>query len=552
MIPNRRYGLLFGLSVLVYVVGLFVTLFENDSAQFAVMAMRMVQENDFINLIKDTNDYLDKPHLHFWLAALSYKVFGIQAWAYRIPGLLFTLVGAYSTYGLGKTLYNSDVGKIAALVFMTSQTIVLSAIDVRTDAVLTGSVILAIWQLASYQRSGKLLNLLLGALACGLAFSTKGQIALLVIGVPLLCDVIHKRSWNRVFHPSVILAVLIFALTISPMLYAYYQQFDLHPEKVIRGVSERSGIRFIFWEQSFERLSGTGVGKNSSDYFFFFHTLLWVLIPWTVLTIFALAGRFRKLRSQWADRKGPVEFLTLGGIVIVFLIISFAQFKLPHYLNVLIPLFALLTAAYLVQLYEKQQHKQIQINLGIQYVILGLLFLGSLLICFFVFKFEHFYWYILLFIFLLPVGYCCLETNHYTLRTITLTVVGSVMLNLVMNLHFYPRLLEYQGGSTMAEWVKGNQLQMDRIYKVSERHTWAMDFYLRQPLTRISKNELLTMHDIWVYVSDTEKERLHDIGIRWDRSHSVDQFRITRLQGRFLNPATRSRVVNEMHLLHIP
>ena len=552
MIPNRRYGLLMGLSVLVYIVGLFVTLFENDSAQFAVMAMHMVQENDFINLIKDTKDYLDKPHLHFWLAALSFKIFGIYDWAYRIPGLAFTLLGAYGTYGLGKTLYNSEVSKIAVLVFMTSQTIVLSAIDVRTDAVLTGSVILAIWQLAIYLRSGKLSNLLWGALACGLAFSTKGQIALLVIGVPLLCDVIHRKAWKYVFHPRLLLGILVFIIVISPMLYAYYLQFDMHPEKVIRGVSERSGIRFIFWEQSFERLSGTGVGKNSSDYFFFFHTLLWVLIPWTFLTLFALAARFRRLRSQWVAKTGTHEFLTIGGIVIVFLIISFAQFKLPHYLNVLIPLFAVLTASYLVELYESERQKQIKINLGIQYFVLGVLFLGSLLICFYVFKFQHLYWYVLLFLFLLPVGYFCLEKKHYTQRTITLAVVASVMLNLVMNLHFYPRLLEFQGGSTMAEWVKTNEVDTDRIYKVSERHTWGMDFYLRKPLKRIVPQEIKSMQDVWIYVDDNEKEKLDDAGIRWDKSHSVDQFRITRLQGRFLNPSTRMQVVNEMHLLHIP
>ena len=552
MIPNRRYGLLIGLSVLVYIVGLFVTLFENDSAQFAVMAMRMVQDNDFVNLIKDTSDYLDKPHLHFWLAALSFKVFGIHDWAYRIPGLLFTLLGAYSTYGLGKTLYNSEVAKVASLAFMTSQTIVLSAIDVRTDAVLTGSVILAIWQIAAYLRSGRLSHLVLGAMACGLAFSTKGQIALLVIGVPLLCDVIHKKTWKHVFHPKVILGILVFAIVISPMLYAYYQQFDLHPEKVIRGVSDRSGIRFIFWDQSFERLSGTGVGKNSSDYFFFFHTLLWVLIPWTFLTLFALAGRFRMLRNQWQERTGPAEFLTLGGIVIVFLIISFAQFKLPHYLNVLIPLFAVLTGAYMVQLYEQNKYKQIRINLGMQYFVLGVLFLGSLLICFYVFRFKHLYWYVLLFVLLLPVGYFCLEKKHYTLRTVTLSVVASVMLNCIMNLHFYPRLLAFQGGSNMAEWVKEKELPTDRIFKVSERHTWAMDFYLRRPLVRIAPQEVSKMHDVWIYVDEAEKERLHDAGIRWDRSHSVDQFRITRLQARFLNPASRMQVVNEMHLVHIP
>ncbi|WP_273566321.1 ArnT family glycosyltransferase [Maribacter halichondriae] len=150
MISNRRYWFLLVLTVLIYIAGMFVTLFENDSAQFAAMAMRMVQENDFLSLFKGPEEYLDKPHMHYWLAALSFKIFGIQDWAYRIPGVLATLLGAYSCFGLGRLLYSIEVGKLASLIFMTAQTIVLSAIDVRTDAVLTGFTILAIWQSAQY------------------------------------------------------------------------------------------------------------------------------------------------------------------------------------------------------------------------------------------------------------------------------------------------------------------------------------------------------------------------------------------------------------------
>ncbi len=552
MIPKRRYWLLLSLSVLVYVAGLFVKLFENDSAQFAVMAMRMAQENDFINLIKDTQDYLDKPHLHFWLAALSFKIFGIHDWAYRIPGIVFTLVAAYSTYGLGSFLYNKDVGKLAALIFMSCQTIVLSAIDVRTDAVLTGSVILAIWQLAVYLQKGHLRSLLMGAFATGLAFSTKGQIGLLVIGIPLLCHVIYTKNWSGVFHPKVLLAVVVFGLTISPMLYAYYQQFDMHPEKVIRGVSDRSGIRFIFWEQSFERLSGEGVGKNSSDYFFFFHTLLWVLIPWTLLS---LLGLFTRLRSAWQTRLEKTanrEVLTLGGILIIFLIISFAQFKLPHYLNVLMPLFAVLTSAYIGRLYHDQFRRQIRLNLGLQFFILGLFFMAVVLICFTVFKFEHGYWYVILFVLLLPMGYYCLERNDYTVRMVTVSVVGSVMFNLVMNIHFYPRLLEYQGGSTMASLASEKGIDSAKIFKASPRHTWAMDFYLQDPLHHLKVAQMMEENDIWIYADDRELSAMQKAGIRWDKQHSVDQFRITRLQAKFLKPASRMQVVRAMHLVHLP
>ena len=154
MISNLRYWFLIALIFMVYVAGMFVTLFENDSAQFSVMAMRMVQENDFFSLFKGPEEYLDKPHMHYWLAALSYKIFGLHDWAYRIPGILATLLAAYSCYGLGNLLYGKHVGKLSALIFMTAQTIVLGAIDVRTDAVLTGFSILAIWQLTKYIEKG--------------------------------------------------------------------------------------------------------------------------------------------------------------------------------------------------------------------------------------------------------------------------------------------------------------------------------------------------------------------------------------------------------------
>ncbi|MDB4293602.1 glycosyltransferase family 39 protein, partial [Maribacter sp.] len=210
MISNRRYWFLLFLILVTYLVGMFSTLIENDSAQFAVMAMRMFQENDFINLFKGPNEYLDKPHMHYWLAALSYKIFGLHDWAYRIPGILATLLGAFSCFGLGKLLYNSDTGKLAALIFMTAQTIVLSVIDLRTDAVLTGSAIFAIWQLAAYIEKKSLKHILLGALGTGIAFSTKGQIAILVIGLPLLCHLAYTRKWKRFLSWKVLVALAVF------------------------------------------------------------------------------------------------------------------------------------------------------------------------------------------------------------------------------------------------------------------------------------------------------------------------------------------------------
>ncbi len=551
MISNIRYWFLILLVVLVYIAGMFVTLFENDSAQFAVMAMRMVQENDFLSLFKGPEEYLDKPHMHYWLAALSFKIFGLHDWAYRIPGILATLLGGYSCYGLGKLLYNVHTGKLAALIFMTAQTIVLGAIDVRTDAVLTGFTIFSIWQLAKYVEYRNLLSVVLGAFGAGMAFSTKGQIALLVIGLPLLCHIGYTRKWKAFMSWKILIALLVFALTITPMLYSYYHQFDLHPEKVIRGKSERSGIFFIFWEQSFERLSGEGVGKNSSDYFFFFHTFLWVFIPWTVIAITAYWSRAKTFIKLKFARNQNFEFLALGGITLVFILISFAQFKLPHYLNVTIPLFSVLTASYLYHIYRLDKQKAIKALLVAQYFILGIVFIACSLICFFVFQLKSPLAYVALIIAGFIIIYYALKREEGYTKLITISVCASVLLNTVLNLHFYPHLLNYQGGSSMSKIVAENQVPVDNIYKIGTDHTWALDFYNEHPVKLSSLATIRNVKDIWVYVTKDELEELRTAGIDWDKQYAVDQFRITRLQARFLNPNTRHRVLNKMYLVHV-
>lgn len=530
---------------------MFSPLFEYDSAQFAVMAMRMVQENDFINLFKGTNEYLDKPHMHYWLAALSYKVFGIHDWAYRIPGILATLLGAYSCYGLARLLYNTDIGKFAALIFMTVQTIMLSTIDVRTDAVLTGFTIFSIWQLVAYIERNTVKNIALGAFGAGIAFSTKGQIALLVIGISILCHLAYARKWKRLLNWRVLVALVVFMMTITPMLYAYYLQFDLHPEKIIRGKGNRSGILFIFWEQSFERLSGEGHGKNSSDYFFFFHTFLWVFLPWTVLALIAYWWRVKTFVKSNFQYRNKFEFLTVGGITIIFFIISFAQFKLPHYMNIMMPLYSVLTASYLHSLFKHTKKNTIKILLGVQYFILSLVFIFSVLICFYVFKFEEWYSYVILIIALISITYFCLKREEYYIRIITLSVCSSLLLNGVLNTHFYPNLLKYQAGTTISEKIKENNIAVDKIYKVTDTPTWALDFYNKKPVIPSNLADISNKKDIWVYVDDSGLESLRKSGFDWDRQFTAVQFRITRLQVKFLNPTTRNKVLRKMHLVHI-
>ena len=122
---------------------------DNDSGHHADIGLRMYLTGDYVNLIDHRGDYIDKPHFLFWTSALSYHIFGVTSFAYRFPSFLFTILGIYSIYRLAKELYDADTGKLAALIAGSSFCVILANNDVRMDAILTGAIAFATWQLVA-------------------------------------------------------------------------------------------------------------------------------------------------------------------------------------------------------------------------------------------------------------------------------------------------------------------------------------------------------------------------------------------------------------------
>ena len=75
-------------AILVNVSGLFIRIIEPDGALYATIARTIAETGDLINLRVEGKDWLDKPHFPFWMAAISFRVFGISSFAYKLPALL--------------------------------------------------------------------------------------------------------------------------------------------------------------------------------------------------------------------------------------------------------------------------------------------------------------------------------------------------------------------------------------------------------------------------------------------------------------------------------
>ncbi len=551
ILSNKNLTFLYALLALVYISGLFIPLMENDSAQHATMAMRMYLKNDFIHLFKGFEEYLDKPHMHFWLAGLSFKIFGVSHWAYRIPALLFTVLGAYSSFGLAKELYGKMAGHLAALIFLSAQAIILANHDVRTDAVLTGASIFALWQLATYVNKGNLLHAVLGSVGTAIAFSTKGLLGIFFIAIPVFCHLLYTRNWKRLWSWKVIIGLLAFFLTILPMLYAYYMQFDIHPDKVVNGQTHVSGIKFIFWDQSFNRLTGSGFESNNTDYFFFFHTLLWAFLPWAFITYMAIFDRSRQFVKLRFNYLKGLEFLTLGGFWLTMIIINTSKSKLPHYMNSLFPILAVLLAGYLVYLFKDKNIKQLKRLLTVQYVIVILATSLSLVLIFMVFPLPSsplLLVYLALFSLLI---YSLFQKKESLYKIITVSVLFSVFLNFSLNTQFYPNLLQYQAGNNMVKIIEDKKIDPEDVYLFEDAHSWTLSFYTKRQTPEISLSEIKNHHGKWVFVYDKNIEKLKENDIQWDESFETPHYRITMLSLPFLNPNTRESQLKKAYLLKI-
>jgi len=117
-----------GLAALANASGMFVTILEPDSALYATIAKTMVERHDFVNLFSAGQDWLDKPHLPFWLSAISFSIFGFSAWAYRLPALLLVFVAAFYTYLFARILYDRRIALVAAIIFLSALHIIVSVL----------------------------------------------------------------------------------------------------------------------------------------------------------------------------------------------------------------------------------------------------------------------------------------------------------------------------------------------------------------------------------------------------------------------------------------
>ncbi len=526
-------------AIVVYLLGLLVDQ-TSDAAKYAAIGRNILQSHDWINLKIGGEPYDQKPPLLFWLAAVSFKLFGFSNLAYKLPSFLMSLFGVFATFRLGKVLYNEKVGKLAAIMLFFSEVYFLYNMDVHTDALLASTTAIALWQFAEYLKERKLWNMIFGFIATGLAMMSKGPVGLAVVAFAVGIQIVsHRKMWTLI-NWKWLLGIPILALMISPALKGLYDQFGWN------------GIIFYFWKNNAGRITGDYVGSNS-DYSFYFHTLLYLFLPWSFFALTALILEWRDLIRKRFKLEGREVFL-IGAITLYWIIISIAKGKAPHYLFVVIPMLSVLTAKWMIVLYEKQKYHNLgQFLYRFQQVCIILLWIATLIISLYLFPMRQpIYWFFIVILLILSV-FSFWEKNRYY-KTGLLSIAVIIVLSFSINSNLMPGIFRYESSIQACETFNKQSVPGDHLWNY-RYGLYEVYFYAKDGGRNLSDSTQLEKvcftPGTWMYTDSLGYKEIVDTKAPIRGIYMFQHRYVSNPSLKFILPKTRMKQLTPMYLIRL-
>ncbi len=548
MMSDKQFWQILGFTAIVYVMGMGVNIMDIDAAQYASMSREMLHSGSYLQVYEQGHDYLDKPPLVFWLAALSMKIFGVGNFGFKFPSFLFALLAVYSTYRFAQVFYNETTAKIAALVLATSQALFLITNDCRTDTLLMGCVAFTFWQLAAAFQTEKWQHFLLGFIGVGFGMLAKGPVALIIPALGFSAHLIFKKQYSNFLRVEYLWGLVVVGLILLPMCIGLYQQFDLHPEKVIDGKTGTSGLRFYFWTQSFGRITGENKWHNAVYFTYLFEMMFWSFAPWILYFIGGLVASVvsafnKSVRFLGSDNP---EYITLGGFVLGYVSLGTSNYQLPHYIFVVYPLAAVITARFLnAVLIEQKEWIGSKIFNGLYWVLIIAMWTLPFLVMLFVFPTGDLPLSIMAFFMALFI------ISSFHKKQILFSLISTALtINLFASLYFYRQLLKYQEGSEVGRVIHRNKIAEDKFFTYKYPLTHSLHFYAQRNVEQKDSAHQVKIGD-WLLTDEKGLAELQ--AANWDIQYieTGNTFPVSNMTPQFLKADTRPETVGQYFLVTI-
>ncbi|MEP6822814.1 MAG: glycosyltransferase family 39 protein, partial [Chthoniobacterales bacterium] len=360
----RNFALLFLGTVLFNIAGSWtLPLIDRDEPRFAEASREMLQRGDYVVPYFNNRFRFDKPPLTYWCQSASYRVFGENDFAARLPSAIAAALTAVVLLAWGRRVGKERVGWWAALIFSLCLQTFIHARAAVADMWLVLFMTAAHWagyellrsslgekhatsnvQRSTFNEQGTTMAsrwwwIFYVALALGfLAKGPIGWMPLLTLGVVrfMAPDLRVARRFH--FFAGMLLAFLLVGLWGIPALWR------------TEGLFLDVGIGKHVVGRSFVAMEGHGGGKLWSYLAtlpFYFVLIFVSFAPWSI----KLPWLAKKLWRQC----DAVDCYLIAGVAMIFVVFTLVKTKLPHYTLPAIPLLALLMAKALAGLPESRR-----------------------------------------------------------------------------------------------------------------------------------------------------------------------------------------------------
>lgn len=317
-----------------------------DEPRVAAIIHSMYITGDFIIPQFAGISFVEKPPVFFIISTVLMHATGLDAiMAGRLALSLLCLGSLAATYRIAYLFKGENFAWMALAVLGTLEGFILNFHWLRVDAALMFTTIAATWAFSEAYLRQKLGYLIVAGAFTGLAFLSKGPVAIvLCIGlawVPLVSRALTLRKQfpeqatsTSQFVMMHVIGISVMCLVAASWIYPFYKTAS--PEL----------WKAWFWDNQVGRLTGSATNtlghNNAGKPFYYVKGILEYSAPWTPLLLLWLGNFIYKLRQpkqlSWTD-----GFFAFWFAIAIF-VLSYSVTKRSMYLAPLMPLFALIIA----------------------------------------------------------------------------------------------------------------------------------------------------------------------------------------------------------------
>lgn len=368
----------------------------------------------------------------------------------------------------------------------------------------------------------------------GLAMLSKGPIGAAIPAFAVVGHILFKKDFKQLINYKWYLGILLAVVVVSPALIGLMNQFGWE------------GIKFFFWDNMVGRITGSYV-KSVNDPIFYFHNLLYQLLPWSIL--FYMSA-FLEIKGLIKNKFKSHEFFTFTGIWIYFIVLNASNSQLPNYVFSIVPLMAVLTAKW-IDIAISPDNKLWKTFYRVQNIVFVTLWISIVGISIYLFPGANIYFWIIVVVGIISTWYIFKSTDNKLLKILAPSVIGFISLIFLLNTHVFQYIFSFQAPPKAAHYFTENAGENEKLFNYKYGQ-YELFFYSEpQAVQLYNYDEMKAVAGVkgnWIFTDENGYKDIQELDLVPD---TVIQYKHLYLNrgGKFINPKTREKVLFPMYLI---